>query len=138
MRVKPSFKEGVGEREIIIEDPFGKTAASIKFSYWYLKEKGLFFVVDKDCRLIDPNTWCSEYVQCIAEREGLELTNEHWEVIKWAREFYKKNEIVPLIKILSRQFNTRELYALFCPSSHGEPSRVISLLAGLPKPRYHH
>jgi dissimilatory sulfite reductase related protein len=75
------------------------------------------------------DNWIS-YVQTV---EGIsELTDEHTKVIEALREYYKKNGIAPMVRILSKTtgFPLKRIYELF-PSG---PGKGACKMAGLPKP----
>ena len=63
---------------------------------------------------------------------GEELTDEHWKVIKVLQDYYKKNGIAPMVRILSKVtgFKLKYIYELF-PSG---PGKGACKMAGLPKP----
>lgn len=45
--------------------------------------------------LEDAATWTNEVAQEIAQENGIELTEKHWEIIYFLRDFYKQHEISP-------------------------------------------
>ena len=76
----------------------------------------------------------------MAEGEGIELSEEHWEVLNFLREFYFTYGISPMVKILMKYMaedlgperaSREHLYTLF-PKG---PSRQGSRIAGLPEPQ---
>jgi len=74
----------------------------------------------------------------IAEEEGLELGNEHWEVIRAVQEYCGKNDRIRLPELhdaLEEKFHhkggMKYLYTLF----PGGPMAQGSRLAGLDSPR---
>jgi sulfur relay protein, tusE/dsrC/dsvC family len=75
----------------------------------------------------------------MAERDGITLTPEHWEIIQLVREFYQEYKTSPairmLVKVMSQKFgeekgNSRYLQRLF-PDG---PAKQATKFAGLPKP----
>ncbi|MDX1528417.1 MAG: TusE/DsrC/DsvC family sulfur relay protein [Gammaproteobacteria bacterium] len=83
--------------------------------------------------------WNVEVATQMADRDGIELTDAHWEVINFLREYYDEYKIAPAIRILTRAMakklgrekgNTRYLYKLF-PEG---PAKQACRYAGLPKP----
>jgi len=95
--------------------------------------KGKKFEVDEDGFLQDFNAWCEEWVEYVKESEGIkELTDEHWKVINFLQDYYKKNGIAPMVRILSKVtgFKLKKIYELF-PSG---PGKGACKMAGLPKP----
>lgn len=83
--------------------------------------------------------WSPELAKAIAEKEQIDLTPEHWEIIFFVREFYQEYKTSPairmLVKSLAQKFgtekgNSRYLQRLF-PDG---PAKQATKIAGLPKP----
>ncbi|MBT4835751.1 MAG: TusE/DsrC/DsvC family sulfur relay protein [Methylococcales bacterium] len=90
--------------------------------------------------LIDMNAWNERIAVFMAEKEGVALTSDHWEVINFLRKFYFEFGLTPMVKILMNHLaedlgversNQDYLYNLF-PKG---PSRQGSRIAGLPEPQ---
>jgi len=96
--------------------------------------KGQTFGVDEDGFIDDFNNWTREWVDYVKESEGIkELTEEHWKIINILQDYYKKNGIAPMVRILSKVtgFKLKYIYELF-PSGPGKgPARW----RGFPNPR---
>jgi dissimilatory sulfite reductase related protein len=95
--------------------------------------KGITFNVDEDGFIDDFNGWRREWVDYVKESEGIkELTEEHWKVINILQDYYKKNGIAPMVRILSKVtgYKLKYIYELF-PSG---PGKGACKMAGLPKP----
>ena len=89
--------------------------------------------VDEDGFLVDPELWCKELVQTFALLEEVgELTDDHWKVINYLRDYWKQFGIAPMIRKLCKEtgFSLKQIYELF-PSG---PAKGACKLAGLPKP----
>jgi tRNA 2-thiouridine synthesizing protein E len=72
-------------------------------------------------------------VDYVKELEGItELKEDHWKVINMLQEYFKKNGIAPMVRILSKVtgFKLKYIYELF-PSG---PGKGACKMAGLPKP----
>ena len=89
--------------------------------------------------LLDVNQWNQDVALAIAEKENLQLTEVHWEVIHFVRDFYKEYKTSPAIRMLVKAMaqklgedkgNSRYLQRLF-PDG---PAKQATKLAGLPKP----
>ena len=89
--------------------------------------------------LLDVNQWNQDVALAIAEKENLQLTEAHWEVIHFVRDFYKEDKTSPAIRMLVKAMaqklgedkgNSRYLQRLF-PDG---PAKQATKLAGLPKP----
>ena len=94
---------------------------------------GKDFTVDEDGFIDDYESFCPEWVQWVKTQEGIEeLTEEHERVVKVLQEYYEKNGIAPMVRILSKVtgFKLKHIYELF-PSG---PGKGACKMAGLPKP----
>jgi len=94
---------------------------------------GKNFTVDEDGFIDSYESWCEEWVQWVKHQEGIEeLNEEHKKVIKVLQEYYEKNGIAPMVRILSKVtgFKLKHIYELF-PSG---PGKGACKMAGLPKP----
>jgi tRNA 2-thiouridine synthesizing protein E len=95
--------------------------------------KGKFFEIDEDGFLANLDQWSQEWVDYVKEGEGIkELNENHWKVINMLQDYYKKNGIAPMVRILSKVtgFKLKEIYELF-PSG---PGKGACKMAGLAKP----
>ena len=97
------------------------------------------YEVDEDGFLQHVDDWSRELAAGMAQHDGLELDNEHWEVILFLREYYLEYRIAPAMRVLKRvvgkrlgadKATTRYLYELF-PLG---PAKQACRYAGLPKP----
>jgi tRNA 2-thiouridine synthesizing protein E len=95
--------------------------------------------VDSDGYLLDLNDWSPTAAEILARQEGIELTPEHWEILKALRAFYTQFQLSPanrpLIKYIAQTLgpekgNSLHLNFLF----KGSPAKLAAKLAGLPKP----
>ena len=95
--------------------------------------QGKSFEVDEDGFLLNFETWCPEWVDYVKDSEGIsELSDDHNKVIEFLQDYYKKNGIAPMVRILSKVtgFKLKQIYELF-PSG---PGKGACKMAGLPKP----
>ncbi|ACV69023.1 MAG: TusE/DsrC/DsvC family sulfur relay protein [Desulfohalobium sp.] len=95
--------------------------------------QGKTFEVDEDGFLQSFDMWAPEWVDYVKEQEGIkEITEEHQKVIDFLQDYYKKNGIAPMVRILSKVtgFKLKKIYELF-PSG---PGKGACKMAGLPKP----
>lgn len=83
--------------------------------------------------------WTQSAAEEIAEKEGIKLTENHWKVINFLRDFYGEYQLSPtmrvLIKLLREKYGeefavSSKLYHLF-PEG---PVKQGCKIAGLPKP----
>ena len=94
---------------------------------------GNTYLVDEDGFLENPEVWNERAALDFASTEGVsELTEAHWKVINYLRNYYLQFGIAPMIRKLCKEtgFKLNEIYALF-PSG---PAKGACKLAGLPKP----
>ena len=94
---------------------------------------------DKQGYLLDSNDWCEELAPIIAEQENITLSEQHWEVVHFVRDFYVEYNTSPairmLVKVMAQKLgeekgNSMYLYKLF-PKG---PAKQATKIAGLPKP----
>ena len=94
---------------------------------------GVECTLDEDGFLQEPDLWSERVAEEFAKDEGVEaLTDDHWKVINYLRDYYLKNKIAPMVRRLCKEtgFNVKQIYELF-PSG---PAKGACKLAGLPKP----
>jgi len=89
--------------------------------------------VDEDGFMAEPENWNETVAAAIATTEGVEgLTEEHWKVVNYLRDYYLKFGVAPMIRKLCKEtgFKLNKIYELF-PSG---PAKGACKVAGLPKP----
>lgn len=96
-------------------------------------------VTDHEGFLVNLNDWDESVAAEIADLEGINLTEEHWEIITLLRAFYSEYQVSPAMRVFVKQVknqlgadkgNSLYLLKLF-PES---PAKLASKIAGLPKP----
>ena len=95
--------------------------------------EGKTFTVDEDGFIDNFDNLCEEWVMWVKNQEGIdELTDEHRKVVEVLQDYYKKNGIAPMVRILSKVtgFKLKHIYELF-PSG---PGKGACKMAGIPKP----
>ncbi|TEW44234.1 TusE/DsrC/DsvC family sulfur relay protein [Psychromonas algicola] len=89
--------------------------------------------------LLDSTLWSDELAAEIAQLETIIMTDEHWQVVYFVREFYEQFNTSPAIRALVKamqnkygkeKITSRYLYRLF-PDG---PAKQATKIAGLPKP----
>ncbi|MDH5202874.1 MAG: TusE/DsrC/DsvC family sulfur relay protein [Nitrospirota bacterium] len=105
----------------------------------YLEFEGQQHEVDEEGYLQDWEGWKEGMAGIMAAQDGLTLTDAHWEIIRFLREYFLKFQIAPPIKVLVKEIaktmgpekgNTKYLYELY----PGGPAKQACRYAGLPKP----
>ncbi|CCQ11820.1 tRNA 2-thiouridine synthesizing protein E [Pseudoalteromonas luteoviolacea B = ATCC 29581] len=104
-----------------------------------LEVNGKQFDVDKHGYLLDHTLWTPELAEVFALQENIILTDAHWEVVNFVRNFYLEYDTSPAIRMLVKAMakalgedkgNSIYLYKLF-PKG---PAKQATKIAGLPKP----
>ena len=100
---------------------------------------GQEIATDAQGYLLDSTQWDVALADEIAQLEMIAMTDEHWQVIYFVRDFYEQFNTSPAIRALVKamqnkygkeKINSRYLYRLF-PDG---PAKQATKIAGLPKP----
>jgi len=95
--------------------------------------------VDEEGYLTDLNNWDKDIALELAKSENVEMTDNHWEIIDFLREYYDEYQIAPAVRVLTKAVGkkygkekgtSKYLYDLF---PYG-PAKQACKIAGLPKP----
>lgn len=89
--------------------------------------------VDEDGFIQRPEEWNEDVAKALASTEDVQvMTENHWKVVYYLRDYYKKFGIAPMIRKLCKEtgFSLKEIYELF-PSG---PAKGACKVAGLTKP----
>ena len=94
--------------------------------------------LDGNGNLVDPKAWNEDVAKALAAADDTmdELTQEHFDVLKYLREEYFENNNQPMerainkgmAKIWGKKISSKDLYNLF----PGAPSKQGNRIAGLP------
>ncbi|MCF4102160.1 TusE/DsrC/DsvC family sulfur relay protein [Gillisia sp. M10.2A] len=88
--------------------------------------------VTEDGYLTDFSQWTPEIAKELAKNEEIELTDRHWEIIKWIQDRVNAGEALSIRGIKkSGVLDIKEFYALF----PGGPLKLSTKIAGVPKPK---
>jgi TusE/DsrC/DsvC family sulfur relay protein len=94
---------------------------------------------DEEDYLVNLSDWTKEIAEVLAKQDELELTEQHWEIITYLRDYYEEYQIAPAVRVLTKAIgkkfgkdkgNSKYLYSLF---PYG-PGKQACRFAGLPKP----
>ena len=100
---------------------------------------GKTYETDEEGYLTDISEWNEDVAKILAEQENVNMTEQHWEVINFLREYYNEFQIAPAVRVLTKAIgkklgpdkgNSKYLYELF---PYG-PAKQACKIAGLPKP----
>jgi len=95
---------------------------------------------DAEGYLINPEDWNEDVARELAREEGIVLTDDHWEVLRFMREYWNEHQLAPDVRhvqdFLARRGMDRKaakelLYRLF---PYGYVKQACKL-AGMIKPR---
>ena len=104
-----------------------------------IEVNGKSYEVDEEGYLINLGDWNEEVGNFLAQQEGVNMTDQHWEVINFLRDYYNEFQIAPAVRVLTKAIgkklgpekgNSQYLYELFL---YG-PAKQACKIAGLPKP----
>ena len=102
-----------------------------------LEVNGQTIETDDNGNLVNVNDWNEDVAKALADVEGIELTDAHWEVINYLREEYVDNGgnqpmerviLKDMGKRLGKKVSSKDMYKLF-PLA---PSKQGNRIAGLP------
>jgi dissimilatory sulfite reductase related protein len=88
---------------------------------------------DTEGFLVDSSQWNEDLAVDIARENGMpELTDRHWQVVKFMRDRYLETGTAPTIRTLGKASGVpiKELYQLF-PKG---PAKLAAKIGGIPKP----
>jgi dissimilatory sulfite reductase related protein len=89
--------------------------------------------LDAEGFLADPAQWNEQIAEEIAHQNGIaELTDRHWQVVRFMRDRYLTTGTAPSIRSLGKESGVpvKELYQLF-PKG---PAKLAAKIGGIPKP----
>ncbi len=94
---------------------------------------GIEVEIDEEGFFVDTEAWTEEIAAELASAIGIELTEDHWSVIKFAREDFVAKGETPTLRRVSTGAGvpTKALFELF-PK---KPAKKFAFVSGLPKPK---
>ena len=104
-----------------------------------LQVNGKTLDTDEEGYLAILSDWEPEVAQVMAQADECDLSDNHWEVIKFLRLYYEEYQIAPAVRVLTKAIgkklgkdkgNSKYLYQLY---PYG-PAKQACRYAGLPKP----
>ncbi|HHI70005.1 MAG TPA: TusE/DsrC/DsvC family sulfur relay protein [Rhodobacteraceae bacterium] len=94
---------------------------------------------DEEGYITTLSDWTPELAEVIAKAEEIDMTDEHWAVVNFLRDYYEEYQIAPAVRVLIKAIkksmgpevgNNKYMYELF---PYG-PAKQACKIAGLPKP----
>ena len=104
-----------------------------------LEMNDTLLATDAEGYLLNLADWRPEVAARLAEEEKIVLTEAHWEVINFLRDYYAEYQFAPAVRVMTKAIgkqlgeekgNSKYLFELF---PYG-PAKQACKLAGLPKP----
>jgi tRNA 2-thiouridine synthesizing protein E len=106
--------------------------------------QGRALATDDEGYLVNRSEWSEAFVVALAREEGLLLTDEHWEVIRYLRRYFDEHGVQAQVRTMIRHFaqawgpgrgNNHHLHDLF---PIGGPQKQGNRLAGLLRTKGEH
>ena len=104
-----------------------------------IEVNGKSLETDEEGYLANLNDWEKDVATVMAKEDDIDLSEDHWEIINFLREYYEEYQIAPAVGVLTKAVgkklgkdkgNSKYLYELF---PYG-PGKQACKFAGLPKP----
>lgn len=104
-----------------------------------IEVNGTTYETDEEGYLLNLADWNEDIGKVLAQGENVDMTDAHWEVVNFLREYYNEYQIAPAVRVLTKAIgkqlgpdkgNSKYLYDLF---PYG-PAKQACKIAGLPKP----
>ena len=104
-----------------------------------IEANGKTYETDEEGYLANLNDWNKDLAEAMATEDKINLSEDHWEIINFLREYYEEYQIAPAVRVLTKAVgkklgkekgNSKYLYDLF---PYG-PGKQACKFAGLPKP----
>ncbi|MBI5718103.1 MAG: TusE/DsrC/DsvC family sulfur relay protein [Burkholderiales bacterium] len=104
-----------------------------------IEVNGSTYETDEEGYLVNLADWNKDIAEAIAKAENVEMSENHWEVVNFLRQYYDEYQIAPAVRVLTKAIgkqlgedkgNSKYLYELF---PYG-PAKQACKIAGLPKP----
>ncbi len=106
--------------------------------------EGQEVLTDQEGYILDMDAWSEGFALAQAAKEGLRLTDEHWQVIRFIREFHEVHNVQAQVRDMIKHFRevwgpekggNRHLHDLF---PMGGPQKQGNRLAGIRKTKGEH
>ncbi len=83
---------------------------------------GSNIAADEEGYITDISVWSEDLANTIAETENIDMSDDHWEVVNFLRDYYEEYQIAPAVRVLTKAVkkslgqdkgNSKYLYELF-------------------------
>ena len=104
-----------------------------------IEVNGKSYETDEEGYLVNLSDWDADVANYIAGTESITMTDQHWEVVNFLREYFEEFQIAPAVRVLTKAIGKKlgaekgtseYLYGLY---PYG-PGKQACKIAGLPKP----
>jgi TusE/DsrC/DsvC family sulfur relay protein len=104
-----------------------------------IEVNGKQYETDEEGYLVNLSDWTEDVAGAIAKVENIDMSQNHWEVVNFLRDYYNEYQIAPAVRVLTKAIgkklgadkgSSQYLYELF---PYG-PAKQACKIAGLPKP----
>ena len=104
-----------------------------------IEVNGKSIETDEEGYILNLSDWSEDVADVLAKEEGIDMSENHWEVVNFLREYYDEYQIAPAVRVLTKAIgkklgaekgNSKYLYELY---PYG-PAKQACKYAGLPKP----
>jgi len=101
-------------------------------------------LMDAEGYLCNLEHWSEDFAMALAQAEGLSLTDAHWQVIHFLRDYYREHGVQPQVRVMIRHFTEKwgtekgsnhHLHEMF---PRGGPQKQGNRLAGLLRTKGEH
>lgn len=110
----------------------------------YLLVNGKEIETDSEGYIRNLDEWSEDFAVALARQEELVLTEEHWDVIRYLREYYQEHSVQAQVRNMIKHFtemwgkergNNHYLHAIF---PKGGPQKQGNRMAGLLRTKGEH
>ncbi len=101
-------------------------------------------LTDSEGYIVNLDEWSEDFARAQAREEDLTLTDEHWQVIRFLRDYYHEHGVQAQVRVMIKHFaqvwgpergNNRYLHDIF---PRGGPQKQGNRLAGLLRTKGEH
>jgi len=111
---------------------------------YFVEVGGRAIATDSEGYLHDLSDWSEDFARALARKEGLVLSPEHWEVIRFLREYFHAHGVQAQVRVMIKHFT--EVWGPQRGSNHhlhdlfpiGGPQKQGNRLAGLLRTKGEH
>ena len=93
---------------------------------------------DAEGYLVEPSDWNDEIAQMLAQEENITLNDDHWDAIRFMRDYYEEHQVAAdarfVIKHLAERFGREAQKMLFVLFPYGYVKQACKI-AGMRRPR---